>query len=642
MDRVVRLKLVLWVMVGLAAAIATARFAFGLGATTHLSDATPWGLWVGFDVMGGVALAAGGFVVTATVYIFKMEEYHSIVRPAVLTAFLGYVAVVVGLLFDLGLPWNIWHLTIYWNPRSPLFEVGWCVMLYLTVLMLEFFPVPTEGISALASLRRFLLTLRIPLVILGVALSTLHQSSLGSLFLIMPYRLYPLWYSPLLPVLFFISAVALGLMMVILESHVTAYLYRRKPETGLLAPLGAATRWVLAVYVAARFGDLAARGQLHYLASGAWQAKLFWLELALMAILPLALMSATRFRRQAGWQGAAAAIGVAGVVLNRIDVGGLADIGRGGPLYAPKWTEIAVSLGIVAAATLAFLFMIEHFRVWESRPADPEADPRKLPEFDKVGFTWLGTPAVAGRVKYSLGFVFAAGAGFALLGSPLAARQGSVPAPVHRARGDAGYLRSGVSEAASLGQPGELPRGVLYIDGDLTRYGVTFYHQREIERNGREKSCVLCHHMNMPHDQDSGCYACHRDMYQKSDASRHDWHASPHGANLACVECHEPGYARTSAHVKPCADCHKNLVPAGATIEIPNYNAVSYVDAMHEVCNGCHVKVAAREKKPEIARCAECHKGRLNFSDTRHYLYSPHAPAGRLVILPPPKVSEVH
>ena len=153
MNRVRKLKLALWALIGLAASVATARFIFGLGASTNLTDANPWGVWVGFDVMGGVALAAGGFIVTATVYIFKLERFHSIVRPAVLTAFLGYLAVAIGLLFDLGLPWNIWHMIVYWNPRSPLFEVGWCVMLYLTVLALEFFPVPAEEFPRLASIR---------------------------------------------------------------------------------------------------------------------------------------------------------------------------------------------------------------------------------------------------------------------------------------------------------------------------------------------------------------------------------------------------------------------------------------------------------------------------------------------------------
>ena len=618
MEKVARLKLVLWMLVGLGAAVATARFVFGLGATTYLSDATPWGLWVGFDVMSGVALAAGGFVVTATVYIFRLEKYHSIVRPAVLTAFLGYIAVVAGLMFDLGLPWNIWHMMIYWNPHSPLFEVGWCVMLYLTVLTLEFFPVPAEEFSVLARMRRFLVRLRLPLVIIGIALSTLHQSSLGSLFLIMPYRLHPLWYSPILPVLFFVSAVGLGLMMVIFESHFTSYMYRRKPETGLLGALGSAARWVLVLYLALRFGDLAARGQLHHLAGGEWQVKAFWAEIAVMAIIPLVLLSTPQFQRQGSWQWATAALGVSGVVLNRIDVGGLVALNRGNRLYLPEWTEIAVSLAIVAAATLVFLFMIEHFKVWEERPADPEADPRRLPEFREVDSTWLGVPRIAARTKYSLAFIVTAAVGLSFLGNPQAASLGIVPTPVHRARGG----------------------DVLNIDANLDGYGVTFYHQREIERNGGKQSCVLCHHMNLPRDQNSGCYECHQDMYLSADAFRHDWHASPEGAHLACVECHARGKARSAANVKPCADCHKHLVPDGATLKIKTYVAPAYVDAMHELCIGCHAKVAKQENKPEVARCAECHKGNLDFSEAESLLYRRRALAGRRVVLPPAKVSD--
>jgi Ni/Fe-hydrogenase subunit HybB-like protein len=179
MNRVQNTKLILWLITGFAAAVGITRFIFGLGATTNLSDATPWGLWIGFDVMGGVALAAGGFVLTAIVYIMKRDKFHPLVRPAVLTAFLGYLAVIFGLLFDLGLPWNIWHMMIYWNPHSPLFEVGWCVMLYTTVLLLEFSPVPLESTSRYARVRKFLMKFRFLFVLLGIMLSTLHQSSLG-------------------------------------------------------------------------------------------------------------------------------------------------------------------------------------------------------------------------------------------------------------------------------------------------------------------------------------------------------------------------------------------------------------------------------------------------------------------------------
>jgi Ni/Fe-hydrogenase subunit HybB-like protein len=609
MTRVHRLKFILWLVAGVAVAVAAARFVYGLGATTNLSDATPWGLWIGFDVMGGVALAAGGFIMTAAVYIFKLERLHAVVRPAVLTAFLGYLAVAIGLLFDLGLPWNIWHMIVFWNPHSPLFEVGWCVMLYLTVLSLEFFPVPAEEFGALAKARRFLVKARLPLVLLGIGLSTLHQSSLGSLFLIMPYRLHPLWYSPLLPLLFLISAIGLGMMMVMLESHTTAYLYRRKPETGALQSLGGAARWVLLIYIALRFGDLAVRGQLRYLTAVNWHAAMFWFEIAAMAVAPLILFSLPRVRRSRAGQWTAATLGVFGIVLNRIDVGGLAHLARGNRIYLPGWTEVAISAGVVSAATLVFLFMVERFKVWEQRPADPEADPLKLPEFDKVGMTWLGVPAVAGRAVYSLAFIFAVSIGFALLAPQPATSRGIEPQPVHRARG----------------------REILWIDGNLNGYGVAFPHERIEKRLGGETSCVKCHHMNLPRDRDSGCWECHQDMYLTVDASRHDWHASPSGGRLACSQCHNPGQQRAAANAKQCNACHKDLIPGGALIRVKHYQAVGYVQAMHQLCIDCHKQLARQEDKPDFARCATCHKERRSITDARDQAGPA---AGRGVLLP--------
>jgi Ni/Fe-hydrogenase subunit HybB-like protein len=593
MSRVNRLKFVLWLVAGLAAAVAAARFVNGLGATTNLSDATPWGIWIGFDVMGGVALAAGGFIMTATVYIFRLERLHAVVRPAVLTAFLGYVAVAVGLLFDLGLPWNIWHMIVFWNPHSPLFEVGWCVMLYLTVLSLEFFPVPAEEFSALARIRRALVKIRLPLVILGIGLSTLHQSSLGSLFLIMPSRLHPLWYSPLLPLLFLVSAIGLGLMMVMFESHTTAYLYRRKPETEVLESLGAAARWVLVIYLAIRFVDLAAHGKLRILLAADWHTGMFWFEIAAMAIGPAILFSLPQVRHTRGGQWAAAGLGVFGVVLNRIDVGGVAHLERGSGLYLPAWTEVTISAGVVSAAVLAFLFLVERFHVWEQRPVDPQADRLKLPEFDRVGTTWLGVPNVAGRTVYSLAFVFAAAIGFALLAPQPASSRGIEPQPVHRARG----------------------REVLWIDGNLDGYGVAFPHERIEKRLGGDASCAKCHHMNLPRDRNSGCDECHRDMHLASDAFRHDWHASPSGGRLACARCHDPALSRSAVSAKPCSTCHKDLVPGDATIRIKQYKAPGYVQAMHELCIACHAQIAKQEARPDFARCAICHKERRSVTD---------------------------
>jgi len=587
MTRVRRLKFILWLVAGLAAAVAVARFVYGLGVTTNLSDATPWGLWVGFD-LSAVAVAAGGFVLTATVYIFKLERFHKIVRLGVLAAFVLYLSFVAILLFELGLPWRIWHMVVYWNVHSPLFEVGWCVMLYTGVLVLEFFPTPAEEFPRLAKLRALLIKARMPLVILGIGLSTMHQSSLGSLFLIMPYRLHPLWYTPILPLLFLISAIALGLLMVIFENHFTAYFFRREPETATLADLGGAARWLLVSYAIIRLGDLALRGSSRYLAAPGWPAMLFWLEIATITVVPAVLLSLPRLRRSVQGQWLAASAGVFGVVLNRVDVGGLAHLGHGNELYVPAWTEIVISAGIVAAAALAFLFVIERFRIWEQRPADPDADPAALPKFDRVGTTWLGEPAIAGRTVYSLAFVAAAAVGFALIESQPVDGRGIVPQPVHRARGG----------------------DTLWIDGNLNGYGVAFPHAKIEARLGGEASCVKCHHMNVPRDRNSGCYECHRDMYLTTDASRHDWHASPDGGRLACRDCHDSSRPRTALVSKKCDYCHKNLVPQGATIQVKNYKSVGYVQAMHALCIDCHVNLAKQTGKPEFARCATCHKER--------------------------------
>src|SRR5262245_29133729 len=213
------------------------RFFHGLGAVSNLSDQFPWGIWIGFDVLCGVGLAAGGFTLVATVHIFNIEKYKPILRPSILTAFLGYLLVITALMFDLGRPYRIWHALIMWNPHSVMFEVAWCVMLYTIVLALEFSPLLLEKLGWVKPLR-IVHMFTIPLVILGVILSMLHQSSLGSLYLIVPEKLYPLWYSPLQPFLFFLTALALGCAMTIFESYLSFRAFRRQLEMNLLSDLG--------------------------------------------------------------------------------------------------------------------------------------------------------------------------------------------------------------------------------------------------------------------------------------------------------------------------------------------------------------------------------------------------------------------
>ena len=196
-------NLVAGVIVIIGLVVTVIRFTKGLGATTNLSDYNPWGIWIGFDLLVGVALAAGGYVTSAAVYIFGMKKYHSAVRPAILTGFLGYALVVLALHYDVGQPWRLpYPFLVSRGTTSLLFEVGACVALYLTVLFIEFTPAPMEWLG-LKKARRIVVKLTMLLTIFGVILSTLHQSSLGALFLIAPSKLHPLWYSQYIPIYFF-------------------------------------------------------------------------------------------------------------------------------------------------------------------------------------------------------------------------------------------------------------------------------------------------------------------------------------------------------------------------------------------------------------------------------------------------------
>jgi len=587
MDRVQNTKLVLWLITGFAAAVGITRFVFGLGATTNLTDATPWGLWIGFDVMGGVALAAGGFVLTAIVYIMRREEYHGLVRPAVLTAFLGYLAVVFGLLFDLGLPWNIWHMMIYWNPQSPLFEVGWCVMLYTTVLLLEFSPVPLESTSRYARVRGFLLKFRFLFVLLGIMLSTLHQSSLGSLFLSMPFKLYPLWYSNILPIQFFLSAIALGLMMVALESIVSHWLYRRQAATRLVAGLGKAAVWVLSIYLAVKLLDIALSGKSGLIFTGSWESFLFITELLISAVIPLLIFAIPKSRNSPVGQGVGSFMVVLGMVFNRINVGGLTMLRATGDTYIPSWTEFAVSAGVVSAAALVFLFAVEKLHIWEKRPIDPQTMPHTMPRFDRASEAWLGTPAIAARTKYSLAFILSLAIGFAIMPGSKIQSRGIEDVETQKARGG----------------------DALFIDGNHDGYGVMFKHADHAQRLGQDQSCVKCHHLNVPLDRQSGCYECHKRMYAATDIFNHDAHTGHPGSRIACGQCHPKGAERQAATVKKCDACHTDLVPEGALIEFKNDMAPSYTDAMHGMCLGCHTAKAPEvTERINLTLCTTCHE----------------------------------
>lgn len=613
-------KAVLWFLVGAGAAIAAVRFALGLGVTTALTDLTPWGLWIGFDVVSGVALAAGGFVIAAAVHVFHLKRYHGVLRPAILTAFLGYTAVVLGLLVDLGRPWNIWRMMVYWNPHSPLFEVGWCVMLYLTVLTLEFAPVVAESLRW-SKIYAVLKKVTLPLVVAGIALSTLHQSSLGTLFLINPQRMHPLWYSPLLPVLFFVSAVGLGLATVIVENVVSSWLFRVEPEAHLLPGLTRAAGWALAGYLALRLGDLAWRGKLALALEGSWASALFLTEILIAVVVPLLLFTLPSARRSTRAMGTGAMLVVGGFVLNRATVAGISHVPVTGSRYLPSIPEILVSLGVVAAMALVFLFFVEHLRVWET-PPDP-ADHFRAPMVDPASGVYVRGPWMGVVQRAALACVLGVSAGLVLLELGTANGAEPRPTPVRPPRA-VDVLRlpvPGSSEQHRLVlEPAAAGTGTvenaLLIDGDRRGRFAIFEHERHQQRLGGAASCVKCHHVNAPLSKGTSCSQCHRDMYRATDTFSHSRHVTALGGNAGCISCHRPGAAKTRAASASCTGCHPDSrVPSrGVAVAsaMPQGFAPGYKDAMHTLCIDCHAKYETEHAvaKPVLSRCPNCHRAR--------------------------------
>jgi Ni/Fe-hydrogenase subunit HybB-like protein len=378
---------ILAALAGLGAMAYVYRLIFGLGAATNLNNQYPWGIWISIDVATGVALAAGGFTSAALVHIFHRERFHSVVRPALLTAMLGYTFVVIGLLADLGRYYNVWHpmIPIMWQGNSVLFEVGICVMIYLTVLYIEFVPIVVERFKGrvrlpgvLAAFNKFsellislsektLIRFISIFIIAGVVLSCLHQSSLGTLMLIAPTKMHPLWYTPISPLLFLLSAIAVGFPMVIFESLLASRSFKLKPETKALSGIAAYIPPLLGLYLAIKIVDLTLRDAWPYLLEGSVQSTMFIIELLIGVIIPMTLLSINKYREKIGILFLSSALVILGVALNRIDVFLVAYK----PLYAthvyyPSIFEIAVTTGLVCALVLVYRAIVMIFPVIEA------------------------------------------------------------------------------------------------------------------------------------------------------------------------------------------------------------------------------------------------------------------------------------
>jgi Ni/Fe-hydrogenase subunit HybB-like protein len=347
------------------------RFTGGLEASTNLNDQFPWGLWIGFDILVGVGLAAGGFTICAVTHIFNIKQFKPLARPAILTAFLGYMLVIFGLMYDLGRPYSIWHAIIMWNPRSVMFEVAWCVMLYTTVLFLEFSPVILEKFKW-KKLLKVVRIISLPLMIVGVILSTLHQSSLGSLFLILPTKMSALWFSELLPVYFYLSAIGAGFAMIIFEAFMSARAFNREVEMDLLSKIGLYSAFFLTGTFLIKMIDLAATSNLHLLVQMNQLTLFYWIEVLVGLIIPSIILFNKGLRTEKKWLYISATFIVAGFILNRLNVSITSIAGELNLNYFPSINELSVTMMLVVLGMWAFKMITRYFPVFHEEKVQVE------------------------------------------------------------------------------------------------------------------------------------------------------------------------------------------------------------------------------------------------------------------------------
>lgn len=351
------------VLIALMAAILMVRFLFGLGSVTALNDGYPWGIWIAVDVVIGSAFACGGFSVAMLVYIFNKGEYHPLVRPALLASLFGYTLAGAGVIFDLGRWWNVWNM--YWptsiNPNSVMFEVAVCITLYIVVMWVEFSPVVFEQLGKNEA-RRKVGRAMFFVIALGTVLPMMHQSSLGTLLVVLGGQVHPLWQTPVLPLLYLLSAITMGYAVVLFESCVASSAYRRKIEMHMLTPMAKIMLGVLAVFIVVRLGDVLVRGALPRAFEPSVQALMFWLEMACF-IAPLILIGAESNRRNPARLFLAGVLLMLAGALMRLS-GFLIGYETGGDFnYFPTLAEVLVTAGMFAVEVLGYIIITRRFPV---------------------------------------------------------------------------------------------------------------------------------------------------------------------------------------------------------------------------------------------------------------------------------------
>ena len=358
----------LGLLVLIAVVILGFRFAFGLGSVTNINDGYTWGIWVVYDVMIGSAFACGGYTIALLVYIFNKGEYHPMIRPALLASLFGYTLAGVSVLFDLGRYWNFWH--IFWpgyaNVNSVMFEVALCISAYILVMWIEFAPAFLEKFG-FKDLKRKLNKALFLIVALGVLLPSMHQSSLGSLLTVFGNHVHPLWQTPVMPLLFLMTAVTIGFAIVIFESCLSASGFRRPLEMHLLSKLSAMMIWLVVAYLVVRLADLALRGALGYLFDPTLKAFSFWVETALFVVPVVLLWQSANRRNPSRLFISAFCLLLAGFML-RLNGYLIGYESGAGWSYFPSVTEFMVSIGVIALEILGYIVLVRYLPILQ-RPA---------------------------------------------------------------------------------------------------------------------------------------------------------------------------------------------------------------------------------------------------------------------------------
>lgn len=562
-----------------------ARFIFGIGRVANLNNQFPWGIWIGIDVASGVALAAGGFTTGALAYVFNRAQYHAVIRPALLTAMLGYTFVVLGLMVDIGRYWNITSPMFNWNGNSVLFEVAICVMIYLNVLYIEFIPIVIErfkgrvrlpgSLAGLNQVLERLLTLADALlgkvmfvfIIAGIVLSCLHQSSLGSLMLIAPYKVHPLWYTPILPLLFLLSAIAAGYPMVCFESLLVSRSLKRQPEMDVLTPLAKFMPFLMGIYLVFKIGDMLVRGTYVYLLDNTYQTNAFLIEVLFGVILPFVLVLFKKVRASAGWLFLASTVFALGILLNRINV---FLVSYAPPYkitaYFPALGEIFITIGLIA--TLMFLYRVFIFI-----------------------FPVLGVHPQKGTLALILMMILST-----LMFFP--SRALAAQALDHEAKKPLSVLKGGRPSTADAPKLRRLNSPVINKYSDLYE-PVPFKHDKHFKV---AKDCVVCHHRQPREKGDT-----YGEPVKMADLRRMQ------KLPVSCSTCHDRPFNPRQLHVpglkgayhQLCLDCHRKSEkdrtvskPVLSQAPLPGPMSPALKPRLLADCLTCHAKKGTDPKDP--------------------------------------------